>query len=175
MSDQAAAHPFVTAERRVALFYFTQMMPLGAAVVYAGLWFAAKGFSPDRIGITNALPVLIMITLNLSIGRIADRASDWRKVIVVSAGFQGLCTLGLFFVDGFWGVLADLDPLVIPNTAIAPVPTPPPCGSPCATARASARSAPAPLSANLAVALTGVSSAALVETSSCRSTSASRC
>ena len=80
---KAPAFLLSSAERRVALFYFTTMMPLGAAVVQAGVWFAENGINAGGIGIINALPVLIMTALNLTLGRIADRASDWRQAIVM--------------------------------------------------------------------------------------------
>ena len=56
---RAPAFLLSSAERRVALFYFTTMMPLGAAVVQAGVWFAENGISGGGIGVINALPVLI--------------------------------------------------------------------------------------------------------------------
>jgi PPP family 3-phenylpropionic acid transporter len=121
MTGATAVSPRIAPEVRIALFYFTQMMPLGAAVVYAGIWFASKGISSDGIGIINSVPVIIMITLNLTIGRIADRASDWRKVIVMGSVIQAIGTLGLFFVDEFWGILAVWTLSVTPNTAISPV------------------------------------------------------
>ena len=118
---KAPAFLVSSTERRVALFYFTTMMPLGAAVVQAGVWFAENGISSGGIGVINAVPVLIMIGLNLTLGRIADRASDWRQAIVVAAAFQSAVTLGLFFVDGFWGILAVWTLSVVPNLSIGPV------------------------------------------------------
>src|SRR5690606_36676068 len=99
----------------------TLMMPAGATIVYAGIWFLSRGISTDGIGIINALPVIIMITMNLTIGRIADRARDWRTVIVAAATFQGIAVLGLFFVSEFWGILAVWTLCVLPNSAISPV------------------------------------------------------
>ena len=119
--DTGTVAPRIAPEWRIALFYFTQMMPLGAAVVYAGIWFASNGIKPDGIGLINSLPVLIMIGLNLTIGRIADRASDWRQVIIAAASVQGLVTIGLFFVNEFWGILAVWTLSILPNQAIGPV------------------------------------------------------
>ncbi|MGV3651910.1 MAG: MFS transporter [Devosia sp.] len=115
------AAPRLAPEWRVAAFYLVQMMPLGAAVVYAGIWFASKGISSDGIGLINSLPVIVMITLQLTIGRIADRAKDWRQAIVVGTMVQALATTGLFLVDGFWGILAVWTLSLIPNAAIHPV------------------------------------------------------
>ncbi len=121
MADIAAAAPRIKPEHRIALFYFTMMMPTGVAAVYAGIWFASNGMSTQQIGIVNAVPVLVMLTINLTIGRVADRASDWRLVIVGGATIQGLATLGLFFVNEFWGILAVWTLAFVPNTAISPV------------------------------------------------------
>jgi PPP family 3-phenylpropionic acid transporter len=117
----AAARPPIRPEVRVAVFYFAMMMPAGASIVYAGIWFLSNGISADGIGIINAVPVILMITMNLTIGRIADRASDWRTVIVLAATFQGFAVLGLFFVNEFWGILAVWTLSVLPNSAISPV------------------------------------------------------
>lgn len=108
-------------ERRVALFYFTTMMPVGAAVVQAGVWFTENGIDTGRIGIINSLPILLMTAMNLTLGRIADRASDWRQAIVIASAIQGMVTLGLFFADGFWGILAVWTLSILPNQAIGPV------------------------------------------------------
>ena len=45
----------------------------------------------------NALPVLIMLGLNLFVGRLADRAADWRQVIVAGALLSAAIPFGLFF------------------------------------------------------------------------------
>ena len=108
-------------ERRVALCYFLLMTPLGASVVGAGIWFAENGLDPRQIAVINVAPVLVMIALNLTIGRIADRACDWRQTIVTASAIQGAVTMALFFVDSFWGILAVWTLSVMPNQAIGPV------------------------------------------------------
>jgi PPP family 3-phenylpropionic acid transporter len=110
-----------TPELRTSFYYFTQMMTLGAGVVYAGIWFAQKGIHSEQIAVINAVPVLIMLALNLLVGRIADRASDWRQVIVIGALIAGLVPVGLFFVNEFWGILAVWTLAALPTSAIAPV------------------------------------------------------
>jgi PPP family 3-phenylpropionic acid transporter len=117
----APAVPRIAPEWRVALFFFVQMMPLGASVVYAGIWFASKGIGSDGIGLINSLPVIVMIAVQLTVGRIADRAKDWRQAIVLATAIQAMATLGLFLVDGFWGILAVWTLSLIPNAAIHPV------------------------------------------------------
>jgi PPP family 3-phenylpropionic acid transporter len=120
-TSAVAVRPPIRPEIRVAAFYFAMMMPAGASIVYAGIWFLSNGINTDGIGIINAVPVILMITMNLTIGRIADRARDWRTVIVAAATFQGFAVLGLFFVHEFWGILAVWTLSVLPNSAISPV------------------------------------------------------
>ncbi|HEV7717777.1 MAG TPA: MFS transporter [Arsenicitalea sp.] len=111
----------VTPELRTSFFYFTQLTTLGCGVVYAGIWFAQKGIHSEQIAVINAVPVLIMLVLNLVVGRIADRASDWRQVIVIGSLVAGLVPVGLFFVNEFWGILAVWTLTALPTSAIAPV------------------------------------------------------
>jgi PPP family 3-phenylpropionic acid transporter len=111
----------LSAEARVALYYFVSFTSSGAAVAYAGIWFAEQGLSAGEIGIVNALPVFIMLGLNLIVGRLADRASDWRQVIVAGALLSAAIPFGLFFAHGFWGILLVWTCGALPVAAIGPV------------------------------------------------------
>ena len=108
-------------ERRIAIYYFASMMPAGVIGVHAGIWFADKGLSSAEIGIVTSVPVLVILCLNITIGRLADRASDWRKAIALGATLQAIATLGLFAVDTFWGILAVWTTIMVPSSAIVPV------------------------------------------------------
>src|SRR5690606_5955870 len=55
------------------------------------------------------------------VGRIADRAKDWRSVIVAGSLGGGVASLGFVFVDSFWGVLLFNTLVIIPFMAIEPV------------------------------------------------------
>ncbi len=111
----------LTPELRTTAYYFTMFTTSGAATVYGGIWFAGKGLDATQIGIVNALPVFVMLVLNMIVGRIADRASDWRQVIVTGSVLSGLITVGLFFVGDFWGILLVWTLASIPFTAVGPV------------------------------------------------------
>lgn len=110
-----------TPELRATLYYFIQYMSAAVVTVYGGIWFAGQGLTASEIGILNALPVLIMLALNVLIGRIADRASDWRTVIVIGGLLAGVLPLALFFVSGFWGILVVWTLLSLPAAAVGPV------------------------------------------------------
>ena len=89
-------------ELRATLYYFIQFMSGAVVTVYGGIWFAEQGLTASEIGILNALPVLIMLVLNVVVGRIADKANDWRTVIVIGGVLAGVLPIALFFVSGFW-------------------------------------------------------------------------
>lgn len=95
----------VSPERRVTAYYFLSAMSVGAANAFAGIWFSSKGMSPDQIGWINAAPVVVMLCLALFIGKIADRADDWRRVIVIGAVASALVPVALLGAGGFWGIL----------------------------------------------------------------------
>ena len=123
-------------ELRASVYYFINFTSAGAAVAYAGIWFAGEGLSSGEIGVINAVPVFIMLGLNLLVGRIADRAKDWRQVIIAGALASAFLPLGLFFAHGFWAILLVWTAIAVPVAAIGPVAdaaslrTAPP-GSPC--------------------------------------------
>lgn len=116
-----AAAPRPSPELRATVFYFSLYMSAAAGTVYAGIWLQDKGMNSEQIGIINALPVLVMLVLNLLVGRIADKADDWRQVIVIGAVSAGLIPFGLFFVNDFWGILAVWTLAAIPIASIGPV------------------------------------------------------
>jgi PPP family 3-phenylpropionic acid transporter len=119
MNRPAAAR--LSPELRTTFYYFVTFMSSGAAVAYGGIWFAEQGLSPADIGIVNGLPVLIMLGLNVLVGRLADRASDWRQVIVIGAAATGVLAFALFFAAGFWGILLVWTCIALPVSAIGPV------------------------------------------------------
>ncbi len=92
-------------ERRLTFFYFTLFATGGVANTYGGIWFKESGLSSSEIGIINAAPIFIVLLLNLVVGRLADRASDWRKAIIIGCSLAAFLPFGLFFVSGFWGIL----------------------------------------------------------------------
>ena len=116
-----AGAPRLSPELRATAFYFTLYMSAGAGTVFAGIWLQQKGMSSEQIGIINAVPVLVMLVLNLVVGRIADKADDWRQVIVLGALAAGIIPIGLFFVRDFWGILLFWTLAAIPIASIGPV------------------------------------------------------
>ena len=112
---------FTTPEMRTGLYYTAMFLPAGVSTLLLPIWLDGQGIGEELIGIVSATPIMIMIALNLFVGRIADRAKDWRSVIVAGSLVSGVVSLGFVFVDDFWGVLLFNTLVVIPIMAIEPV------------------------------------------------------
>ncbi|ODT69024.1 MAG: hypothetical protein ABS75_18395 [Pelagibacterium sp. SCN 63-23] len=118
---QSTAFLRPSAPARVTAFYLTYYMGPGAAVMFLPIWLSGKGITPEQIGIINAVPIFVILAFNLIIGRIADRAKDWRQVIVIGALIGGVVPIGLFFVNEFWGILLFWTLASLPGGAVGPV------------------------------------------------------
>lgn len=117
----SVAEPRFSPELRTTIFYFIQYMSGAVVTVYGGIWFADQGLSSEEIGILNAVPVLVILLLNMLVGRIADRAPDWRQVIVIGSVLSGIVPLALFFIEGFWSILIVWTLLSLPAGLVGPV------------------------------------------------------
>ncbi len=90
------------AEFRASLFHASVYLSNGVLAAYLAPWMTSKGLSAEQIGIVNAAPIFLVLISTVIIGRIADRASGWRIVIIVLAGIAALTSLGFIGVSGFW-------------------------------------------------------------------------
>ena len=108
-------------ELRTAIFYSTMFASGGAANGFIGIWFASQGITPAEIGIISAAPVFVMLVMNLVVGRLADRAGDWRSVIITGAVLTGVFPLGWFFLGGFPGALVFWTLTSVSQQSIVPV------------------------------------------------------
>lgn len=113
--------PRLTPELRATLFFITMYMGAGVTVMYGSIWLSEQGISSEQIGVINAFPILLLLAINLFVGRLADKADDWRQVIVVGALIGGVAPLGLFFAEGFWGILLVWTLASVPIAAVGPV------------------------------------------------------
>lgn len=109
------------AETRASVFHFTVFLPVSVSAVYFAIWLSGRGISPEQIGIINAVPVLVLLLINLFIGRLADKAGDWRTMILIMALLAGSVPIGLFFVDEFWGILLVWTLVAVSSGSIPPV------------------------------------------------------
>ncbi len=112
---------FASPEARAALFYVSFFLPAAVHTLLLPIWLDSRGISEEQIATIVAAPIAVMIVFNLVVGRIADKASDWRSVIVVASMVAALASLGLAFAEGFWGILIVVSLCVIPMMATEPV------------------------------------------------------
>jgi PPP family 3-phenylpropionic acid transporter len=108
-------------ELRISAFYATLWLSMGTATTYLGPWFEQKGFSSEQIGVINAAPFFLLMVLNLVVGRVADRARDWRQVIVAGSVLSALVPFGLIWADGFVAVLLVWTASYLSQSLVAPV------------------------------------------------------
>jgi PPP family 3-phenylpropionic acid transporter len=120
MSSPDRAQGF-SPELRASLFHFTVFASTGAGSAYLAIWLSGKGLNSGQIGIINALPVLLMLGVNILVGRIADRAKDWRDVIIILALIAGVAPIGYLFVNEFWGLLLVFTLCTVPAGSLVPV------------------------------------------------------
>lgn len=110
-----------TPELRASLYQFTVYIPGGVASVFFGIWLAEHGIPADQIGIINAIPTLCLLLLNMIVGRIADRADDWRTALIGISLASALAPLPLYFVSEFWGIATIWALAASSNGLVAPV------------------------------------------------------
>jgi len=110
-----------TPELRASIYQFMVYVPGGVASVFLGIWLSEHGLPADQIGVINALPTLCLLLLNIVVGRIADRADDWRTALIVLSILSALAPLPLYFVSEFWGILAVWALCATSNGLIGPV------------------------------------------------------
>ncbi|MDV3250435.1 MFS transporter [Devosia sp. BK] len=110
-----------TPEARASLYQFTVYLPGAVASVYLGIWLSQHGIPADQIGLINALPMLGLLVLNMVIGRIADRADDWRTAIIAISLVAAIVPFALYFTTEFWGILLIWALTGMSNGLVAPI------------------------------------------------------
>jgi PPP family 3-phenylpropionic acid transporter len=108
-------------ELRASIYQFTVYLPGGVASVFLGIWLSEHGIPADQIGVINALPTLALLLLNIIVGRVADKADDWRTALIVLSILSALAPLPLYFVSEFWGILLVWALCGTSNGLVAPV------------------------------------------------------
>lgn len=121
MTTAREAQGFFSPELRASIYHFMVFASTGVSSVYFAIWLSNRGITPDETGIITAVPVLVMLAINVLVGRIADKANDWRSVIIILSLIAGAVPIGLFFVSGFWGILLLWTLCVVPAAALVPV------------------------------------------------------
>jgi len=113
--------PRISPEARAGIYHFFVFATNGIASAYFAIWLFSRGIKADEIGIINAAPVLALLVVNVLIGRMADKARDWRDMIIILSMFAAVASIGLFFVSGFWGIVAIWVMTIVPAQGLVPV------------------------------------------------------
>jgi PPP family 3-phenylpropionic acid transporter len=106
---------------RTSAFFFFLFAPTGIAQLGLSLWLADRGVSDARIGLVNAAPLVFVVILGLSVGRLADRAANWRGVIVTCSLIAAITPALLAFAHAYWTIAIVWSLTAVPFLAMSPV------------------------------------------------------
>lgn len=112
---------FTSPEARASYYYGTMFLAGGVAVPFLPLWLREQGFSDADIGTLSALPIWTMVLFNIFVGRLADRASDWRQVILWCSVVSGLIPIAFFFFGGVWPIILIWTACTLPIMLASPI------------------------------------------------------
>ena len=108
-------------ELRASIYQFTVYLPGAVSSVFLGIWLSEHGLPADQIGLVNSVPMVCLLAINMLVGRIADRAKDWRSVIIILSMLGAAVPIGLFFVNEFWGIILVWSLCTMANGSIPPI------------------------------------------------------
>ena len=105
----------------VTRFYFTLFMPAAVTVAYLPIWLDHIGITESQIGVLNAAPMAITLLLTVFVGRIADKATDWKQTILIGQALAALFAAFFGLADTFVTVLIAWVLAVSPAIMVGPV------------------------------------------------------
>ncbi|MEM5473616.1 MFS transporter [Hoeflea sp. AS60] len=111
------AKPKIAATR----YYILTFLPAAVTVAYLPIWLNEQGITDAQIGLINTLPMAGMLLFSVFVGRLADRASDWKQAILIGTGLAAVFSLLLGFAEGFWMILLIWTMTTVPAGLIGPV------------------------------------------------------
>jgi PPP family 3-phenylpropionic acid transporter len=106
---------------RISLYYVTQFLPAGAAHAYAGIWLSSHGLNGFEISVVSTFPILVILASNVFVGRLADKARDWRSSLQILSLVFLVFTAGLFWAEGFWPILLCFAGFNVAGALAAPI------------------------------------------------------
>lgn len=106
---------------RTSVYYATLFTSGAVSNPFLPIWLSERGLNTATIGVVNAVPIFAMIVINLVVGRLADRASDWRTVIVIGSILAAIPPIFLLFTDSYAAIIILWTLVIVPFQAIAPV------------------------------------------------------
>lgn len=106
---------------RISLYYVTQFLPAGTAHAYAGIWLSSHGLNGFEISVVSTFPILLILASNVVVGRLADKARDWRSSLQILSLVFLFFTAGLFWADSFWPILLCFTGATVAGALAAPI------------------------------------------------------
>lgn len=110
-----------SAQFAVSRYYFSIFMGGGVISIYLPIWLNARGVTDTQIGYLNAAPMLGILLISVLVGRIADRASDWKQTIVIGQVLAAIFTIALGLATEFWVLLIIWTLSFVPAGVVMPV------------------------------------------------------
>ena len=78
-------------------YYLLTFLPAAVTVTYLPIWLNEQGVTDAQIGLINTLPMAGILLFSVFVGRLADRAADWKQAIMIGTGLAAICSLLLGF------------------------------------------------------------------------------
>lgn len=86
-------------------YYLLTFLPAAVTVTYLPIWLNEQGVTDAQIGLINTLPMAGILLFSVFVGRLADRAADWKQAIMIGTGLAAACSLLLGLTEGFLMIL----------------------------------------------------------------------
>ncbi|WP_412051577.1 MULTISPECIES: MFS transporter [unclassified Hoeflea] len=102
-------------------YYASAFLAPAVVVTYLPIWLNERGISDAEIGLINTVPMLGTLLFSIFVGRLADRASDWKQAIILGTGLAAAFSLLLGLADGFWLILLIWTLATMPASLVGPV------------------------------------------------------
>ncbi|MEP3439589.1 MAG: MFS transporter [Hoeflea sp.] len=102
-------------------YYFVTYWPAAVTVTYLPIWLNERGISDAGIGLINTMPMAGILLFSVLVGRLADRAPDWKQAIMLGTGVSAAFSLLLGFAEGFWMILVVWSMTNLPAGLVSPV------------------------------------------------------
>ncbi len=92
-------------EPRMAMIFFTLLVPNGIYLPYFPLWLEVKGFDPEKIAVILSAPMFLRVVTTPLLTALADKARDRANVYTALVGASVLTSAGYFLEPGYAIVL----------------------------------------------------------------------
>ena len=102
-------------------YYFVTFWTAAVTVTYLPIWLNEQGISDAGIGLINTVPMAGILLFSILVGRLADRAPDWKQAIMIGTGLSAAASLLLGFAEGFWMILLVWSMTNLPAGLVSPV------------------------------------------------------